>query len=102
MEGPEPRRTSREHRERLERNPVHLQMLEGRRRAAEEEERARWRRHLSSIAQLVFWAVLACALVAWGMTTSRVEYSRTAMEAGILIGYAGIFYTLLRAFQRRE
>ena len=90
------------HQERLLRNPLHQQMLENRRRAAEEEERARVRSRIVTILSFLFWAVLGCLIAGWGMHTQRVEYSRVALEAGLIIGNAGILGTLLWAYRRQE
>lgn len=90
------------HQERLLRNPLHRQMLESRRRAAEEEERARRRSHVLTILSFLFWTVLGCVIAGWGMHTQRTEYSRVALEAGLIVGNAGILATLLRAYRGRE
>lgn len=76
-------------------------MLASRRRAAEEEERARRRDYLLCLLSCVFWTLLGAGLAVWGMHTPRVEYSRVALEAGVLIGNAGIIGTLCWAYARR-
>lgn len=90
------------HQERLRRHPLYRAMLENRRRAAVEEERARARAYLGYLLSFVFWTLLGCGLAAWGMHTTRVEYSRVAIEAGILLGLAGIVLTLVVAYDRSE
>lgn len=90
------------HQERLLRNPLYRQMLENRRRAAVEEERARLRVRVAYVLSFLFWAALGCLTAGWGMYTRRVEYSRVALEAGLIIGNAGILATLLHAYQRQR
>lgn len=77
-------------------------MLQRRLRAAEEEERARTRALGLYVLSFLFWTLLGLGIAAWGMHTPRVEYSRTALEAGVLIGFAGIFLTLVLAYDRRK
>jgi hypothetical protein len=83
-------------------HPWYREMLEKRRRAAEEEERARRRAFIGFVVSFVFWTLLGSGLAAWGMHTTDVRYSRIAIEAGVLIGFAGIFLTLVLAHDRRE
>lgn len=90
------------HQERLLRNPLYRQMLENRRRAAVEEERARRRMRAGWVLSFLFWAALGSLIAGWGMHTPRVEYSRVALEAGLIIGNAGILATLLHAYRHRR
>ncbi len=75
-------------------------MLENRRRALEEDERARRRELVGYMISFLFWPSLGALICMWGMHTPRVEYSRVAMEVGILLGNAGVIVTLLVAYNR--
>jgi len=89
------------HVERLRANPLYRQMLESRRRAAEEHERARRLTLVLSIASFFFWTAVAVGLASWGMATVRwAAYSLTILETAVIVGLAGIIVTLLFAHQR--
>jgi hypothetical protein len=88
------------HQDRLLRHPWHREMLESRRSAAEEEERARRRGYLLYLLSFAFWSLLGLLLCTWGMHTSNPEYGRVAVEAGVLIANAGVIATLCWAYAR--
>jgi hypothetical protein len=89
------------HSERLQANPLYQQMLESRRRDAEEHERVRRRIFVLSIVGFFFWTAVAVALASWGMGTVRyAHHSLTIIEVGVGLGLTGIFCTLLFAYQR--
>jgi DNA-binding HxlR family transcriptional regulator len=89
------------HIERLRRNPLHQQMLENSRQAAEEHQRVRRRVYVCSILAFYCWTAVAVGLASWGMGTVRwAHHSRAIIEAGVLLGGAGILCTLLFAYSR--
>lgn len=88
------------HQDKLLEQPWYQEMLENRRRAAEEEERARRRDLIIYSISFLFWPLLGALICMWGMHTPRVEYSRAIMEAGIVLGNAGVIVTLMVAYKR--
>lgn len=86
----------------LREHPLYLEMLERRRLATELNERARRREFLLYLLSFTFWTLLGVAIAGWGMHTTRVAYSRAAIEVGVLLGNAGILLTLLVAYRRSE
>ena len=62
----------------------------------------RRRTQLLALASLVFWPLLGLAFMAWGFHTTHVSYGRTAVQAGQLIGSAGVVATLLWVLARRK
>lgn len=86
----------------LQEHPLYREMLERRLRATELHERARRREFLLYLLSFIFWTLLGVAIAGWGMHTTRVAYSRVAMEVGILVGNAGILVTLLVAYRRSK
>jgi hypothetical protein len=89
------------HVERLRKNPLYQQMLEGRRQALEEHERARQRTFVLCILSFFFWTAVAVVLASWGMGTVRwAHHSLIIIETGVLLGLSGILCTLIYAYWR--
>lgn len=85
----------------LREHPAYRQMLENQRWAAEEEERSRRRVFVLCIVSFGVWTAAAVLIASWGMHTVRYSHhSQTIIEAGVLLGLAGILCTLLFAQHR--
>jgi hypothetical protein len=86
--------------------PLRKELLEemGRvREAAEvEAERVRRRDMIRTGALCVMWMLIGLYLLGWSMHTSDDRYARPAFYGGVIIGNAGIIFTLLRAYRRGE
>jgi hypothetical protein len=53
--------------------------------------------HVRTALACVAWSALGLALMAWGLHTSDPELGQVAWKGGIVVGYAGILFTLIRA-----
>lgn len=86
--------------------PLRKQLLEemGRAREAAEIEADRIRRRdmIRTGAACVMWMLLGLYLLGWSMHTTDDRYARAAFYGGVIIGNAGIIFTLLRAYRRGE
>jgi hypothetical protein len=86
--------------------PLRKQLLEqmGRTREAAEvaAERDRRRDMIRTAAMCVAWALIGLFLLGWSMHTTDDRYARPAFYAGIVVGNAGIIFTLLGAYRRGE
>ncbi len=86
--------------------PLRRELLEemGRtREAAElEAERVRRRDMVCTGVMCVVWMVIGLYLVGFSMHTTDDRYARPAFYAGVIVGNAGIAFTLLRAYRRGE
>ena len=89
------------HVEELRETALYQEMLENRRRAAEAHERARRVIFIACNLSFFFWTAVTIAITSWGMGTVTWAYHSAAIiEAGLLIGGAGILGTLLFAYHR--
>jgi uncharacterized membrane protein YdcZ (DUF606 family) len=89
------------HIEKLRTSALYQEMLAGHRRATEEEERARRWTYIGCICSFFFWTAVVVAVTSWGMhTVTYAVYSQTIIEAGVLLGLAGILCTALYAHDR--
>jgi hypothetical protein len=80
---------------------LYQEMLDNHRLAAASEERARRLVLVGSILSFFFWTAVVVAFTSWGMHTVRyAAYSQTIIEAGLLLGGAGIICTALFAANR--
>jgi hypothetical protein len=86
--------------------PIRKELLEemARVREAAEIEAERARRRELGLAALwcVVWSLLGLFLLGWSFHTSDDRYARPAFYGGIIVGNAGIIFTLLRAYRRGE
>lgn len=62
----------------------------------------RRRTWLLALASLAFWPLVGLALMAWGFHTTDALHGRTAVQAGQMIGSAGVVATLLWVLARRD
>lgn len=90
------------HRAKLQEHPLYREMLERHRLATMLHERALRREFLLYLLSFIFWTLLGVGIAGWGMHTTRVAYSRVAIEVGMLLGNAGVLLTLLVAYRRSE
>ena len=73
------------------------------REAAEAEaERARQRELVRTGLLCITWMMIGLYLLGWSMHTSDEHYGRIAFYSGVIVGNAGILYTLLNCYRRLE
>ena len=86
--------------------PLRRELLEemGRRRelAESEAERARRRELIRAGALCIGWMLLGLYLLGWSVHTTDYLYGRIAFFGGLIVGNAGIVYTLLATYRRLE
>ena len=86
--------------------PLRRELLEKVTRAREaaelEAERARRRDVVRTGAMCIVWMLLGLVLLGWSVHTTDDRYARPAFFAGVIVGNAGILFTLLRACRRGE
>ena len=86
--------------------PLRKELLEEMGRAREaaelETERARRRALVRAAAWCVAWMLLGLYLLGWSMHTTDFAYGRIAFYGGVIVGNAGIIYTLLNTHRRLE
>jgi hypothetical protein len=86
--------------------PLRKELLEemGRAREAAELESQRGRRRelLRASALCIAWMLLGLYLLAWSMHTTSFEYGHVAFYSGVIVGNAGIIFTLLNTYRRLE
>jgi hypothetical protein len=82
------------------------QLLEEMARAREvaeaEAERGRRRELVRTALLCIAWMMIGLYLLGWSMHTSDEHYGRIAFYSGVIIGNAGILYTLLDSYRRLE
>jgi hypothetical protein len=86
--------------------PIRKELLEEMARSREaaeiEAERIRRRELILTALWCVVWSMLGLFLLGWSFHTSDDRYARPAFYGGIIVGNAGIIFTLLRAYRRGE
>jgi hypothetical protein len=86
--------------------PLRKELLEEMGRAREaaelETERARRSELIRAAALCVAWMLLGLYLLAWSMHTTDYAYGRIAFYGGVIVGNAGMIYTLLNTHRRLE
>jgi hypothetical protein len=78
------------------------QMVRVREAAELEADRVRRRDMICTGALCVVWMVLGLFLLGLSFHTTDDRYARPAFYAGVIVGNAGIVFTLLRAYRRGE
>ena len=53
--------------------------------------------HVRTAVTCVAWSVAGLGVMGWGLHTTDPDVGEIAWRGGIILGYAGILYTLLRA-----
>ena len=66
----------------------------------EAERRDRWSLAAVGLA-CIGWSALGILLIGWSLHLRDVQFARVVFWAGLLVGNAGILYTLLAAYARR-
>ena len=67
---------------------------------AEEHRRAErdaFRAHVRTALSCVAWSAAGLVCMAWGLHTNDRELGEIAWRGGVILGYAGILFTLVRA-----
>ena len=73
------------------------------REAAETEaERGRRRELVRTGLLCIMWMMIGLYLLGWSMHTTDEHYGRIAFYSGVIVGNAGILYTLLDCYRRLE
>ena len=65
-------------------------------------ERARQRELVRTGLLCITWMMIGLYLLGWSMHTSDEHYGRIAFYSGVIVGNAGILYTLLNCYRRLE
>ena len=58
--------------------------------------------HVRTALACVAWSAVGLAFMAWGLHTSDPELGQVAWRGGIVVGYAGILFTLIRAHAKAK
>jgi hypothetical protein len=65
-------------------------------------ERDSFRAHVRTALACVAWSAVGLVVMAWGLHTSDPELGQVAWKGGIVVGYAGILFTLIRAHAKAK
>ena len=76
------------------REEMELKRAEEHRRA---ERDAFWA-HVGTALACVAWSAGGLACMAWGLHTTNPDLGGIAWRGGVVVGYAGILFTLVRAY----
>ena len=72
---------------------------------AEEHQRAArdafWA-HVRTALMCVAWSVAGLVVMGWGLHTTDRELGEIAWRGGMVLGYAGILFTLVRAYSKAK
>lgn len=82
--------------------PRHLQEELEKKRLEEHQlaERDSFWAHVRTALQCVAWSVAGLACMAWGLHTTDAALGQLAWKGGVIVGYAGILTTLVRAYAK--
>jgi hypothetical protein len=82
--------------------PQHIQEeLEKKRRDEHvHAERDSFWAHVRTALLCVAWSGVGLACMAWGLHTTDPDLGQLAWKGGVIIGYAGILITLVRAYAK--
>lgn len=61
-------------------------------------ERDSFRANVRTALKCVVWSMLGLVIMGWGLHTTDPELGKVAWLGGMVLGYAGILYTLVRAY----
>jgi hypothetical protein len=56
--------------------------------------------HVRTALMCVFWSCAGLVCMAWGLHTTDPELGQLAWKGGMVIGYAGILFTAVRAWAK--
>jgi len=65
-------------------------------------ERDSVRAHVRTALMCVAWSVLGLAFMGWGLHTEDPDLGQIAWKGGMVVGYAGILFTLIRAHSKAK
>ncbi len=84
--------------------PEHLQQELERKRATEHEqaERDSFWAWVRTALTCVAWSALGLLCMGWGLHTTDQDLGEIAWRGGMIVGYAGIVFTLVRAFAKAK
>jgi hypothetical protein len=86
--------------------PLRKELLEEMGRAREIAEREadqdRRRELVRAGALCIAWMLVGLYLLGWSMHTTDYTYGRIAFYSGVIVGNAGIIFTLLETYRRLE
>ena len=80
------------------REEMELKRADEHRRAARD---AFWA-HVRTALMCVAWSVAGLVVMGWGLHTTDRELGEIAWRGGIVLGYAGILFTLVRAYSKAK
>ncbi len=79
------------------------QELERKRREEHlEAERDSFWAHVRTALMCVAWSVVGLAFMGWGLHTNDPDLGQMAWKGGMVVGYAGILFTLIRAHSKAK
>ena len=58
--------------------------------------------HVRTALTCVAWSAAGLVIMGWGLHTSDPELGQIAWKAGMVVGYAGILITLIRAHSKAK
>jgi hypothetical protein len=65
-------------------------------------ERDAFRAHVRTALMCVAWSAIGLAFMGWGLHTTDSELGQIAWKGGMVVGYAGILFTLIRAHAKAK
>ena len=65
-------------------------------------ERDSFRAHVRTALMCVAWSILGLAFMGWGLHTDDPDLGQIAWKGGMVVGYAGILFTLIRAHSKAK
>ena len=73
-----------------------------RREEHEQAQRDSFWAHVRTALACVAWSAVGLAIMGWGLHTNDPELGQIAWKAGMVVGYAGILITLIRAHSKAK
>jgi len=58
--------------------------------------------HVRTALMCVGWSVVGLAFMGWGLHTNDPDLGQMAWKGGMVVGYAGILFTLIRAHSKAK
>lgn len=65
-------------------------------------ERDAFRAHVRTALTCVAWSMIGLAFMGWGLHTNDSDLGQIAWKGGMVVGYAGILVTLIRAHAKAK
>ena len=78
--------------------PRHIREELERKRVAEHQQATRdsFSANVRAAVMCVVWSIVGLAIMAWGLHTTDPELGQVAWRGGVIVGYAGILFTVVR------